>query len=888
MSEPHEQSLGRYRLLSLIGEGGMGQVYKAYDAALDRHVAIKVLPEELLTDSDRVGRFIQEARAASALNHPHVVAVYDIGEANNVRYIAMELIDGKTLREVGADTPVDLRKALKAVMQVAEALTAAHAAGIVHRDLKPENIMITSGGYAKVLDFGLAKLRIAAEETPGDTSRTVARATNPGTVMGTAGYMSPEQAQAKTVDHRSDLFSLGCVLYELVTGRRAFHGTSSVDTLHKIIYSDPEPVRALRPDTPPELIRIIRKALAKEPDERYQTARDLAIDLRELLREMESNPSGVAITAPALAAPAPAPWIWGAALGVAILLIAAFIYLPRRPRSEAAAKRTPLQMARVTASGKVIDASVSPDGKFVSYVVSDRGEQTLWVKQMSSGQSLQLMPPQRGAYWGLVFAPDGSIYFGLKDAVNVTGAIFQISALGGTARKIITGIDSSPAFSPDGKRMAFLRARTPTPDHSALIVANADGTEERVLTSIRAPELFVPIFFAKPTWSPDGKVITTAVANRAASTAYLAVIDLSSGSIKRITTADWREAASASWMPDGRGLVCIALGRADSSPQVWFVTYPEGKASPITSDLSGYRSVSVTADGRMLLTVASDETSDLWLAANGAPPKQLTRARMEGGHGLSVTADQHIVFTSLESGKSDIWVMKPDGTGRTALTRDEFRNRAPAVTADGRSIAYISVTPNGTFVCRINGDGSGRRVLAPTHPEGGVDISPDGKWVAYEMVDIGGGRFRHVVARVPIDGGTPQVLTERASNAPAYSPDGSKIALYLWDERQEQTSIAVIPAEGGAPIWKMDATYPSFRSRVAWSADAKALILNTEGKDRGNLWLQPLDNTAARRLTPFDDRTLMAFARLPDGTGWMLSRGDLSRDAVLLTGFDPR
>src|SRR5438093_6623312 len=275
------EQIGRYRILAVLGSGGMGAVYDAMDPQLGRHVALKILPLGFASEPGRLQRFVQEAKAASALNHPHLVSIYEIGSSGRngepVHFIAMEKVEGKNLRETLARQPLPLRKAVELVAQVADAVAAAHSVGVIHRDLKPENIMIASAGYAKVLDFGLAKLRVATA-SDSDNDPTAVRSET-GMVLGTAGYMSPEQAQGKDADHRADIFALGCILYELASGRRAFRGESSVDTLHKIIYSEPEPLA----QAPAELQRIVRKAMAKDPDERYQSAKDFAVDLRALL-----------------------------------------------------------------------------------------------------------------------------------------------------------------------------------------------------------------------------------------------------------------------------------------------------------------------------------------------------------------------------------------------------------------------------------------------------------------------------------------------------------------------------------------------------------------------------------------------------------------------------
>jgi serine/threonine protein kinase len=887
-----EKPFGRYRLVSLLGEGGMGQVWKAHDPALERHVAIKILPPELIADASRVSRFIQEARAASALNHPHVVAVYDIGEetfdgeAAPVRYIAMELVDGRTLREMLDAGNLELRKGLKIVTQVAEALAAAHASGIVHRDLKPENIMVTNAGYAKVLDFGLAKLR-GREVTAGEDTRTIAKDTEPGTVMGTVGYMSPEQAQGRATDSRSDIFSLGCVLYEVAAGKRAFRGDSSVDTLHKIIHNDPEPLRTIRPDAPPDLVRILRKMLAKDPDERYQSAKDLAIDLRDLLRDLDTNPSSPAATAPVAVIPQRSRWLPAALAGVAILAVVVAFFVLRRSKPQPASSAEPatgsMRITRVTASGKVIASVISPDGRYVAFVTSDQGEQRLVMRQMATGQTLELMPSiRRGSFWGLTFSNDGqSVYYGLKGPDEPSGAIHQVSTLGGTPRKIIENIDSQPSFSADGKRMAFLRARFPTAEESALMVANPDGSDAKALATIRLPERFVPVFFAGASWSPDGTMIATGVTNGDAVKGRVVAIDVRTGTIRTLAENNWNFVGQVGWMPDQKGLAFIAGNPREQRSQVWYLPYPSGEPYPLTNDLFDYRQISITSDGKSLMTVASDAAADIWLYPDNGSPKRITAAKLEGAFGVEALADGRILFTSLDTGKNDIWVMNADGSGRTLLTRDPNENLWPVPSPRGDFIVYTSVTPKGYEICRMNMDGSGRRVLTTTAVRGTrLDISPDGRSVVFEDEKTVG-----ILSRVSVEGGKSEPLTSMLSFFPRYSPDGSMIAAYMQDHAGSPFLLAAFPASGGAPLKTIDFV-PSFaKSAIRWTSDQKALIVNTAPSDRGNLWLVPFDGSAPRKLTGFDEHSIMAFAPMVGNKGWIISRGDLSRDAVLITGF---
>ena len=539
-------------------------------------------------------------------------------------------------------------------------------------------------------------------------------------------------------------------------------------------------------------------------------------------------------------------------------------------------------MARLTASGKVIGAAISGDGKFVAYVSSDQGLQSLWVRQIGAAQSLQLVPPQSVGYWGHRFAPDGSIVYGVKSREQPGGAFYQISVLGGEPRKILTGIDSSPTFSPDGKQLAFLRGRHPSDERSSVVVANIDGTGERTLASVRSPEYFVPIFYAGPSWSPDGTQIAAAIVDRQRQAGRIAGIDVKSGAIRTIAEGRWEVVSQVEWTPQGDGLLAIAQrAGAEQRNQVWYVPYPTGAPSQITNDLFDYRMISVTDDGKSLVTVASDANSDLWIHREGSAPKKITSAKMEGALGVAPLRDGRIVTTSLESGKLDIWLMNADGSGRTLLTRGANDNFKPVLTPDERSVVYIANPTEGVSICRMNLDGSDRRVLVRQNgPQTQLSVSPDGKYVVYPTASPAG-KNHMVLARVPIDGGTPQYLTDYPADTPAYSPDGTRIAAY------SQTHIVILPSEGGAQVQKLEVA-PAFGfSRILWTPDGRSLLVNTMPRDRANLWQVPLDGSAPRKLTEFDERMLMWFAPLPDAKGWIFARGDLSRDAVMISGWRP-
>src|SRR5438094_1330824 len=547
--------LGRYEIRSQIGEGGMGEVYLAQDTKLDRKIALKILPAELAGNSDRMRRFVQEAKAAAALNHPHIAHIYEIGEHEGVHFIAIEFVDGFTLRQLIHEKQTDLPKLLRYLQHAADGLAKAHAAGIVHRDLKPDNIMVTREGHAKILDFGLAKLVEPAGQKPdreGGLSEVATalmqQHSTPGAVLGTVGYMSPEQAQGKIneIDHRSDIFSFGCILYEAITRRKAFAGKDAIDSLNKIIREQPTPITNFNPDVPYDLQRIVRRCLPKDPEERYQTIKDVAIELKDVRRELQGRagidttvppPSTVSSTihegtdaahisapptslspTPSSTHPSSAEYIVSGikqhktvasvVVALALLVIAGIgygIYKWVAKQGKPAPTFQSAKFQRLTTSGRASDAAISPDGKYVAHVKSDAGQRSLWLRQVATTSDTQIVPPSWQNYYGITFSKDGDyIYYVLGEPNNpATRALYQVSALGGASRKVIEHVESPVTLSPDGTRLAFVRGG---PTQTALVVANADGTGERPVAVRKLPN---PFSTGGPSWSPDGKLLAS-------------------------------------------------------------------------------------------------------------------------------------------------------------------------------------------------------------------------------------------------------------------------------------------------------------------------------------------------------------------------------------------
>lgn len=889
------KTVGRYRVGPLLGRGGMGEVYRAEDVELRRQVALKVLPEALVGDPDRLSRFVQEARTASALNHPHLVSIYEIGHAapdgagRPVHFIAMELVQGDTLRHLLDGRRLDLKKTLEYLGQAAEALAAAHAAGIVHRDLKPENLMI-GDGYAKVLDFGLAKLRMdSALPATAAEGATVTRApdlspaagTSPGVVMGTIGYMSPEQAQGLTVDHRSDIFSFGCILYEAATGGRPFSGSSAVDTLHKIIHAQPLPVMQLAPSAPAELQRIVRKCLAKSPDERYQSMKDLALDLRDLRREMDSGSTSSVVSAAALPVkPVRSRRVLIGTFAVLLVVAVAAAAWMLRPR-EAPGAAVGLSFQQITTSGNVIDAVISADGKYVAYVESAGGQQALWLRQTRGGQPLQLAAP-KGGFWGVTFSPDAtSIYFVIKSAAEPTGTLFNIPTLGGSPRPIVSGIDSSVTLSPDGSRVAYYRVEPGETGASSLMIAGLDGGTPAPLVTRHPPQFLAPGFFVNPSWSPDGRHIVTAVRNSQTRDARLVLFRVDDGS-EEVLEQTYGDATFTRWMPDGSGVVVAArLPGMVSSGQLWLQPYPAGDVRRITNDMLEYRTASMTADGKLLLSVSTQATARLSIMPlSGGEERLLPEGRAAGGTGVAWrSADSPVFYIKRGATDLQVWSMAADGTGAQEVIAN-VRPGGVAVSPDGRWIVYAAERDGTPGLWRARSDGSAPRLLSAVNDPTWLALAPDGS-VAYFTSSRDGAPATFAVST---DGGEPvrvAPLFERA----APSPDGRLLAGIYRANAQSPLTIGVLDAATGRPVHVTTDEYaPSSGSGgFAWTADGKTLLFTTA--ERMNLWSQPAMGGLREKVTNFSDLWIARFALSSDGKTLLLSRGTAVRDAVLLSDF---
>src|SRR3989441_8313701 len=879
-SLPIGKQLGQYRIEALLGRGGMGEVYVAQDK-LGRKVALKLLTQRFPGDESGIARFQQEARTLLALNHPHIVTIYDIDQIDGNYYIASELVEGQTLRQRLDEGDLPLHDVLEIAIQDTMALTAAHEKGIVHRDIKPENIMIRRDGFVKVLDFGIAKLteNYATTESEAPTIKQVQTAK--GMVIGTAPYMSPEQARGLKVDARTDIWSLGVVIYEAVAGRKPFSGDTTPDVINSVIEKTPPPLTRYASEVPEGLEWIVSRALRKEKEARYQTANELLTDLRELRTKVQlakatasETPdratSGTHATAASLTGAPPSTssaeyvvneikrhkTVASVVVALALLVLAGVgygIYKWVAKQGKPAPTFQSAKFQRLTTSGRASDAAISPDGKYVAHVKSDAGQRSLWLRQVATTSDTQIVPPSWQNYYGITFSKDGDyIYYVLGEPNNpATRALYQVPVLGGASRKLIENVASPVTLSPDGMRLAFVRGSA---TQTALVVANADGTGERPVAVRKLPN---PFSTGGPSWSPDGKLLASlaivSASNEAVARTIVVEVQVENGAERPITSEKWppSEAGQVAWLSDGSGLVAIAIDQASASVQLWHISYPGGEVRKITNDLINYNRLSLTADSSALVTVQTEGEMNLWVVPQGdaGRAKQISSGRGDGWVGLSWMPGGKIVYMSRASGSGDIWSIEQDGKNQRQLTAHARANYYPWATPDGRYIVFTSTRARSTrSIWRMDSDGGNLKQLT----EGPSDIfpqsSPDSRWVVFQSTRSGSVR----AWKVSIDGGEPVRLTDKWTANPTVSPDGSLIAcFYREDQPDAPVKIAVIPFAGGDPVKVLDIPHSFNITGLRWTPDGRALADIDTINGVSNIWSLPLDGGKPVQLTDF-------------------------------------
>jgi eukaryotic-like serine/threonine-protein kinase len=865
MTQSAGSRLGPFEILAPLGAGGMGEVYRARDARLGRDVAVKVLPGELSSDADRRKRFEQEARSASALNHPNIITIHDIGSSDGAFFIAMELVDGKTLREVLGAGPLPTRRLLDLSVQAADGLAKAHSAGIVHRDLKPENLMVSKDGVVKILDFGLAK-PVLAEAKGGSALVTMAEETRPGTVLGTVGYMSPEQASGRTLDFRSDQFSFGSILYEMATGRRAFERNTAAETLTAIIREEPVPPAQVNPAVPPPLRWILERCLAKDPEERYASTRDLARDLRSLRDHLsEASVSGVsgevAVVRPA---PKKSPLVRaGLIVLMAAVAVAAGMLIERR-----VARFTPPSYQQITfGSGTIRSARFAPDGQTLVYSASwDGNPLKLFLKHPSSPDSLPLQLPTANL---LGISPSGEMAIALDCRSThpgvCSGTLAKAALTGGSPRDVAEGIQDAD-WAADGASMVVVRdvggkARIEYPMGKVLYETTGHVSYARL-----SPKGDRIAFLDHPFPLDDAGTV--------------AVIDLSGK--KTTLTGKWASEHGLAWAPSGNE-VWFTATEAGANRSLYAVT-PSGKLRVVTRVPGGLKLHDIARSGKVMLTRESPRVGIRGMLQGEARERDMSWLDYSFASDLSDDAKVLLFDEEGEAGGANytVYLRKSDNSPVVRLGE----GNALALSPDGKWALSIIPAPNSPFLMLPTGTGDRKEVrIEGVGPEQAADWLPDGKTILFA-----GSEPNHGLRlwQQSVDGGKPRAVTPEGITAAlpgfAVTPDG-KVVAAIGPERKAM----LFPLDGSSarPLPGLEPGEfplrfaPDGRSLYVWKrgeVPVRVFRVDVETGKR-ELWkeLLPADPAGVERIS----NVLIT----PDGKGYAYCYARLLSDLFVVEGL---
>ena len=894
------EKVGRFEILSSLGAGGMGQIYLAYDPQLSRKIALKLISPEFATDPRRVHRFEQEARAASSLNHPNVCVVHEIGITDNDRhFIAMEYIQGVTLRDQLAGGPLQPFEALQIAIQVGAALASAHTLGIVHRDIKPENIMLRPDGYVKVVDFGLAKLtEILPEQRDIDPADTRVL-TESRTLMGTVKYMSPEQLREVAVDERTDIWSLGIVLYEMLTGSTPFDARSRNESVAMIL----SPQTFLN-RVPIEFREIVRKALEKDRDQRYQTIAEFIADLISLKRELEYAPekhkqetrkshfaptifarlkSKLTLTANSkITTHRAAAFFVGVASTVVLLFfipdVSRWLNPPEVPVNQPI--RIPVfgpppifPAMQTFPSGTTLWSAISPDGKLVVHAEAQEGQQTLMVTDTGTWKSSIALPADDVQYLGASFSRDGNHIYFTRLETNGDGVLYRLAWPSANLIKFKTGVDSPISFSPQGDRFAFVRYNGKGPE-TYLILADSDGKNEEVVAVRKELDTFS---LSGPAWSPDGSMVVCATSQWEGGVRnILKGFNLTTGLEQTFGKQSWFSISGVAWQEDTTGLIVSAREQETSPLQLWRVSLSDGASQRITYDLAEYGGVSVA--GNKVLTTRMHQHWRIWVSPVNASHKATTIA-LGGGlnYGLSWTPSGKIVYASINEGRVDIFRVDPDGSNSVQLTVNAGDNYMPTASADGRYIVFASNRNGRSNIWRMNADdGSDLKQLTFSDANFYPSCSPDNQWVAYDN------KFNSILSvwKVPLEGGEPVKVVE-GYRMPVFSPDNKFIAA-RYDLSSGSTAVAIFSAHTDEFLKSFTVPIHDWQ-RVSWLANGAGLSFVKNVNGYSNIWGYDLETSESKQITDFNNDLIYAYAWSPDYKQVAYQRGFKVGNLAIIT-----
>ncbi len=912
------RTISHYRVLHELGRGGMGVVYEAEDMLLGRRAALKFLPDEVAHQPDSLSRFQREARAASALNHPNICTVYEIGEEDGRWFTAMELLEGSTLEDALLGKPAALDKLLDWSIQIAEALDAAHVKGIIHRDLKPANIFVTRGGQTKVLDFGLAKIMGPAHDPavgtfPEPTASLPSLLTTPGTALGTVAYMSPEQARGEDLDARSDLFSFGAVLYKMATGQLPFAGKTSAVTFDAILNRNPIPLQQRDSSLPEELQRIVTKCLEKDPDLRYQHASELRADLKRLRRDRESgrlpvsSPSVASALDPAPSAQLPAAvtvsppkgsgkfsgseivaaasqhrfgFVLTSVIGLIVLAAAGFgVYeLVHRP---AAVPFQSMTMTSLTATGEYWSAALSPDGKYMATLRRDgQGRDSLWMSHLPTNSNAQIVPSGDSTFREVTFSADGNFVYYRVDLTHGVSDLYRVPVLGGPPGLVVHDIDSPPAFTASAARLLFVRNR-PSENSQSLFSANLDGSDQKTIYSGKG------IVYSNPAWSPDGKQVAVieALPNDLSG---IAIIDPAAGKTRHFTRLPEPEFEPMLllWTPDAQGLLVLYRDMDSSVRQIAYVSYPAGKFYHITNDLNAYSGISLSADGRNIGTVVVPLEIALEIYPAGRIDDGTKAISLNGAYWVDWISDDRIIFTSLERELGAFSLKSGDKTtllsGRALLSYDPQACGPHSIVFTGVQQANTAET----HIYALDLPGGAPRQITFGKSDQYMRCTRDGKLLVYYTFDD------HSIRRLALPDGQPETLVsgdQRPGDQFDITADGKQLLVDLGapgtEAAPDRKQLAFLSVDNGQVTKRIPVD--NVPDDFALTPDGKAIGYLKRERGVFNIWLQPIAGGPPSRLTDFHlsnstSQRIGSFAWSPDGKHLAMARSFEKGNVVVL------
>ena len=874
--------IGAYQIQEMLGAGGMGEVYRAHDTKLGREVAIKILPGGFITNPERLARFEREARALAALNHPHIATIYGIEEADDVHAIVLELVPGDTLDDRVLRAPLPLAEALTVGRQIADGLDAAHEKGIVHRDLKPSNIKITPDGVVKVLDFGLAKTSSEGSSSNIAQSPTITvGGTGDGVILGTAGYMSPEQARGRAVDKRADIWAFGCVMYEMLTGQRAFAGETVSDTIAGILERQPDWAR-LPSSTPTAIRRLLQRCLEKDAKRRLRDIGDARAEIDDAL----SGATEVLVRLkPDTTYARSAYVLFAASIVISLIAIAAVIW----NRSAAQPAEAVVNLQRITDFVGIEEhPAVSPDGKTAAFIAPANGRRQVWVRLLAGGTPLQITHDDvdhEHPRW----TPDSSslLFFSAAAKDGDPGMLSEVSALGGTPRRIAAS-QAEGDVSHDGRRIATFRRQD---NRTVLAIIDRNGaTVERQMTLPALAE------FTSPRWSPDDRWIAFVGAIEIVFNRALYVMDASGGDPKAVATA--QNFQGLAWLPDGSGLVyASSAGSTMTYPPVFnlrTVSKDGGPDRQLTFGDVSYVQPDIAARGKLFASRVRMQ-SDIWrFPIDGMPAdnvKNGTRITHQTGQVQTPSASpdgKEVVYLSDSGGHGNLWVAAIDGSSARQITFE----RDPAIVMGiplwspaGDRIVMIKGQSGVNSEWLINPDGSGMRELVPRGA--GAAWSGDGRWVYY-FTSRSASDSTPCIDKIPIDGGKPVRVRCEAANM-AVASDGS--AIYYSPQVSTLGEIQKAqPADGPHQLFARvsPSRIPLVPQGYALSPDNRWLTMPLKDTGTTNIWAFPTDGGPSRQLTDFGERPILIARQVswsPDGKFIYAAVVETDADVVLLDGM---